>query len=103
MELQLRIECTFGVTGENGLDIIERFALCACNISEERSPTVAFQQSPQFRQLLKELRADRHAPGNGVALLLLTAVELAVEKLLTEPHEPFGRKEVAHLDIAVAV
>src|SRR5437868_3842576 len=30
MELQLRIGGTFGMTGENGLDIIEWFALRAC-------------------------------------------------------------------------
>src|SRR5205823_11904575 len=62
-----------------------------------------FKHRAELGNLAEQRRTERDAPSHRVALLLLAAVEFLRQQRLLEPMEDVLRKELANLDIAVAV
>src|SRR5690348_10909761 len=100
MELGLRILGCFDDPAQDGLNVIEGPAARACHISHEVAPAAAVKQAGKHWNAAAQFGTDAHAARDRVALLLRTALELAVENALLKLGKVVAREGVPDDDEA---
>jgi len=103
MKLELWIRGSFRNSSRNRLNVIEWPIARARGVSEQPVPAGAAEETVKRWKAARQLRSERHAAGDRIALLLRSTFELGSEDAFLETAEVFLRKQVRENHETVSV